>query len=102
MHSYLQDLYLDCYTSFFTHLYQSYGPCLLQNFVYAQYLDNKWTTNWEPIEPIGRILPNLYMHSSWQDPAWNCYTPFFANFSPELWPLIYAEISFPLNILRTN
>ena len=24
------------------------------------------------------------------------------KFSPELWPLIYATISFPLNILRTN
>ena len=26
MHSYYQDLHWDCYTSFFTHLYQSYGP----------------------------------------------------------------------------
>ena len=26
MHSYWQDLHWDCYTSFFAHLYQSYGP----------------------------------------------------------------------------
>ena len=26
----------------------------------------------------------------------------FRTFVPELWPLIYAKISFPLNILRTN
>ena len=26
----------------------------------------------------------------------------FRSFVPELWPLIYAKISFPLNILRTN
>ena len=26
----------------------------------------------------------------------------FCSFVPELWPLIYSKISFPLNILRTN
>ena len=26
----------------------------------------------------------------------------FHTFLPELWPLIYAKISFPLNILRLN
>ena len=26
----------------------------------------------------------------------------FPQFVPELWPLIYAKISFPLNILRSN
>ena len=26
----------------------------------------------------------------------------FRHFVPELWPLIYAKISFPLNILRIN
>ena len=26
----------------------------------------------------------------------------FCTFVPELWPLIYSKISFPLNILRTN
>ena len=26
----------------------------------------------------------------------------FRTFVPELWPLIYAKISFPFNILRTN
>ena len=27
---------------------------------------------------------------------------FIGTFVPELWPLIYAKISFPFNILRTN
>ena len=27
---------------------------------------------------------------------------FFCTFVPVLWPMIYAKISFPLNILRTN
>ena len=31
MHSYWQDLRWDCYTSFFAHLYQSYGPCSLSS-----------------------------------------------------------------------
>ena len=26
----------------------------------------------------------------------------FWTFEPEFWPLIYARISFPLNIFRTN
>ena len=26
----------------------------------------------------------------------------FRTFVPDLWPLIFAEISFPLNILKTN
>ena len=30
MHSSWQDLALDCYTSFFPHLYQSYGPLFMQ------------------------------------------------------------------------
>ena len=43
----------------------------------------------------------LYMHSSWQDLAWDYYV-IFRKFVPKLWPMIYAEISFPLNILRTD
>ena len=38
-----------------------------------------------------------HMHSYWQDLARH-----FPTFVPVLWPLIYAKISFPLNILRTN
>ena len=40
MHPSEQDLALDCYTSFFTHLYQSSGP-LHQYFVSSQYPENK-------------------------------------------------------------
>ena len=41
----------------FAHLYQSYAIYLLQNFVSAQYLENKWTD-------FGQTLYN-YLY--WQD-----------------------------------
>ena len=41
------------------------------------------------------------MHSYLQDLGWDYYMPFFA-YLYQLWPLIYARISFPLSILRTN
>ena len=34
MHLYLQDLALDCYTSFFAYLYQSYGPLFTQKICF--------------------------------------------------------------------
>ena len=129
MHSYWQDLALDCYTLFFGNLYQSYGP-LCQNFVFALCLENQ----------LVEFYQILYMPSSLQDLAWDCYASFFANctrimaldlrrnivsayylenqltffhqilymhsywqeFVPELWPLIYTKILFLFNILRTN
>ena len=42
---------------------------LRQNFVSAQYLENQ-SVEFHQI---------LYMHSSWQDLAWDCYILFFAN-----------------------
>ena len=64
----------------FPNLYQSHGPLFLrQNFVSAQYIENRLT----------EFYQILYMHSYWQDLAWDCYT----SFVPELWPLIYAKIS---------
>ena len=80
IHSYWQDLYWDCHTTFSAHLYQSYGPCWEQivmsspNFIYAFILTRS-------------TLELLHI--------------IFCTFVPELWPLIYAIISFPLNILRT-
>ena len=67
---------------------------LRQNLVSAQYLDNYLTY----------FHQTLYMHSSWLDLAWDCFTlpELFRKFVPELWPLIYAEISFLLNILTTT
>ena len=65
---------------------------LRQNFVSAQYLENKLT----------EFYQILYIHSYRQDLAKDCYTSFFRTFVLELWPLIYTKISFSLNILRTN
>ena len=65
---------------------------LRQNVVSVQYLGNKWT----------EFHQILFMHSYCQHLSWGCYTSFFAHFVPELWPLIYSKISFPLNIVRTN
>ena len=42
---------------------------LHQNFVSAEYLENH----------LVEFHQILYMHSSWQDLAWDCYTPFFAH-----------------------
>ena len=42
---------------------------LLRNFVSDQYLENH----------LVEFHQILYMHSSWQDLAWDCYRPFFAH-----------------------
>ena len=42
---------------------------LRQNFVSAQYLENQFVD----------FHQVLYMHSSWQDLAWNCYMSFLAH-----------------------
>ena len=59
------------------------------NFVSAQYLENQLT----------EFYQILYLRSSWQDLAWDCYTSFFAYlyqsygpvFVSELWPCIYTK-----------
>ena len=68
MNSSLQDLAWNRYTSFFAHLYQTYGPFLSQNFISAQYPENKLT----------EIHQILYMHSYWQELGGNYYYLFFA------------------------
>ena len=71
---------------------------LRQNFVSAQYFEYQ----------LVELHQILYMHSSWQDLSWDCYTSFFGNlyqsykFVPELWSFFNAKILFQLNILRTN
>ena len=65
---------------------------LHQNLISAQYHENQ----------LVEFHQILYMHLSWQDLPWDCYTSFFANLLPELWLLIYAKILFPFNILRQN
>ena len=62
---------------------------LRQNFVSAQYLENKLTPNF--------IYAFILTRSSF-----GLMHVILCTFVPELWPLIYAKISFPSNILRTN
>ena len=54
------------------------------NFVSAQYLENK-SVEFHQI---------LYMHSSWQDLAWDCYTPFFPNLYQSYGPWFKLKFRF--------
>ena len=58
MHWYWQHLGWYCYTSIFTNLQQSYGPCLLSEICIR-------SISWEQ---IGGLLTNLHMHWYWQVP----------------------------------
>ena len=92
MHLYWQDLAWDCYTSFFGNLYQSHGPLFMPKFCFR-------SISWEP---NGRISPNFIYAFILVRSSLGLLHFFFHIFVPELWPLIYVEISFPLNILRTT
>ena len=64
---------------------------LLRNFVSTQYLENKWTEFTDFIYAFVLTRSSLgLLHF------------IFRTFVPELLPLIYAKLSFPFNILRTN
>ena len=89
---YWQDLAWDCYTSFFGNWYQSYGPLSRPKFHFR-------SISWEP---FGRISPNCMYASILAGSSLGLLHTIFPTFVPELWPLVYAKISFPLNILRTN
>ena len=69
MQSYWQALGLDCYTSFFAYLFQSYGPWFMPKFHFR-------SISWEQ---INRISNFVYKHSYWQDLAWDCCTSFFLH-----------------------
>ena len=60
---------------------------LCPSFVSVQYLVDKRT----------EFHQILYMHSTLR-----LLHIIICTFVPELWPLIYSKILFPLNILRTN
>ena len=92
MHSYWQDLAWDCYTFFFGNLYQSYGPLFMPKFCFP-------SISWEP---IGRISPKFIYAFILAISSLGLLHVIFREFLPELWPLIYAEISYPLNIFRTK
>ena len=91
MHSYWQDLVLDCNTSLFAHLYQSYCPWYTLEFRFS-------SIYWELID---RISPNLYAFILTRS-SFGLLHIIFCAFVSEVWPLIYARISFPLNIFRTT
>ena len=78
MHLYWQDLGWDCYTSFFTNLYQHYRPWFTAEFRLR-------TLSWEQIDrfiakyPYALILTRLRL---------DCYV-IFRSYIPELWPLMF-------------
>ena len=57
---------------------------LCQNFVFVQYLQNQ----------LVEFHQILYMHSSWQYLAWNCYTSFFANLHQSYGPWFMSKFCF--------
>ena len=57
---------------------------LWQNFISTQYLENKET----------EFHQILYMHSYWQDLAWDCYTLFFAHLYKSYGPWFIPEFHF--------
>ena len=57
---------------------------LRQNFVFVQYLENKWT----------EFHQNLYMHSYWQDLRWECYTSFFTHLYQSYGPWFTPKFCF--------
>ena len=92
MHLDWQYLAWDCYTSFCAHMYQSYGPWFMPKFRIRSIF-------WEQIDgfSLNFIYALILTRSSL-----GLLQVIFRTFVLELWPLIYAKISFLLNILRTN
>ena len=76
----------------FTHLYQIYGPWFTPKFRFR-------SISWEQMD---RISPNFIYAFILTRSTLGLLHIIFRTFVPELWPLIYAKISFPFNILRTN
>ena len=91
VHWYWQDLAWDCYKSFCPNMYQSYGPWFTPKFRFCSIF-------WEQID---RTLPNFIYAIILTRSSLGLLHVIFGSFVPELWPLIYARISFPLNILRS-
>ena len=88
MHWYWQDLAWDCYTSFFLHLYLSYDPWSMPKL-------RSGSISWEQMD---RISPNFIYAFIFTRSSMELLHIIFPTFAP----LIYAKISFPLDILRTN
>ena len=78
MHSYWQDLGWDCYTSFFAHLYHSYGPWFKPKFRFG-------SISWEQMD---RITPNFIYAFILTRSSLGLLHIIFCTFVPQLWPLI--------------
>ena len=65
MHSYWQDLRWDCYTSFFAHFYQSYGPYFTPKICFC-------SISWEQIDTFWPNLEKEFIYLYWQDLPWDC------------------------------
>ena len=76
--------------SFFAHLYQSYGPWFTPKFRFHSISR----------EQIDWFSPNFIYAFILTRSNLGLLHLSFHTFVPELWPLIYAKISFPLNISR--
>ena len=70
----------------------SFRPSFHHNYVSAQYLENK-------LIEFRQILYNVFILTR---STLGLLHIIFPIIEPELWPLIYAKISFPFNILSTN
>ena len=81
MHTYWHDLSLDCYMSFFTHLYQSYSPWFTPEFRFC-------SISWEQID---RISPNSIYAFILTRSTLGLLLIIFRTFVPEEWHLIYVE-----------
>ena len=73
-------------------LYQSYCPWLMQKFRFR-------SLSWEQID---RISPNFIYAFILTRSTMGLLHIIFRTFVPVLFPLIYAKISFPFNILKPN
>ena len=92
VHSSWQDLAWDCYTSFFANLYKSNGPWFMPKFCFH-------SISWELTDIF---FTKFIFAVILTRPSLGLSHIILCIFVPELWPLIYAKILFPFNILRTN
>ena len=81
MHTYWHDLSLDCYMSFFTHLYQSYSPWFTPEFRFCSI----------SCEQIDRNSPNFIYAFILTRSTLGLLLIIFRTFVPEEWHLIYVE-----------
>ena len=88
----IDKIYVWIVTLHFSHIYKSYGPWFTPKFRFP-------SISWEQTD---RFWPNFMLLFILTRSMLRLLAVIFRTFVPVLWPLIYAEISFPFNILRTN